>query len=93
MELKKGRFYNVILKCGNFASQARAKDVDIVELSKEDKSKFNYDDISPTHTLLFYDCTCGGRKEIPGIIEKNENNEIIFAVSKEKKFIIREITA
>lgn len=92
MELKKGRFYKVILKCGSFSSQARAKDVNLLEMSEKEKNQYNYEDISPTHTLVFYDCTCGGRKEIPGIIEKNDKDEIIFAVSKEKKFFIKEIT-
>ena len=92
MELKRGKFYNVILKCGNFSSQSRAKDVNLLEISEQERAQFNYNDISPTHTLVFYDCTCGGRKEIPGIIEKNDENEIIFAVSKEKKFYIKEIT-
>ncbi len=79
MELKKGRFYTVILECEGFFSKARAKDVDIVKNNDED-------------VLVFYDCTCGVRKEIPGKIEKNDNNEIIFSVSDKKKYIVREIS-
>ena len=93
MELKKGKFYKVELSCQGYYSQSRAKDVQIVELSENDKKNFNYEDgINPTHLLVYYDCSCGVRKEIPGIVEKNDNNEIIFAVSNLKKFKIKNIT-
>ena len=92
MELKPGKFYKIELSCEGYFSQARAKDVNIIELSEDEKKGFNYDDgINPTHLLVFYDCSCGVRKEIPGIIEKN-NDEIIFAVSKQKKFKVKNLS-
>ncbi len=91
MELQKGRFYNVILSCDGYYSQSRAKDVKIIKMSDEEKKQFNYDDINPTHTLVFYDCSCGIKKEIPGVIEKEDDKEIIFAVSKQKKYLIKNI--
>ncbi len=91
MDLKPGKFYSIILKCEGYFSQARAKDVKIIELSEKEKGRYSYDDINPTHSLIFYDCSCGVRKEIPGIIEKENENEIIFAVSTQKKFLIKNL--
>ena len=91
MELKPGRFYNIILSCQGFGSTARVKDVRISNLSKEESEKFSFEGTVPTHRLTFYDCTCGGMKELVGFIEKNED-EIIFGISNEKKFIIRELS-
>jgi len=91
MELKPGRFYNIVLSCQGFGSQSRAKDVKILELSENESKNYDFYEIKPTHRLIFYDCTCGGMKELVGSVEKNEN-EIVFAISPEKKFIIRELS-
>ena len=90
MELKPGRFYNVILSCQGVGSKSRAKDVKITELDNEEKEKFKFDNITPTHRLIFYDCSCGGIKELIGYVEENDTH-IIFSISPEKKFIIKEL--
>ncbi len=92
MELKPGRFYNIILSCQGFGSQSRAKDVKIIELDKDEIKDYDFYENKPTHRLIFYDCTCGGMKELVGTIEKNDT-DIIFSISSEKKFIIKELSA
>ncbi len=91
MELKPGRFYNVILSCQGVGSKSRAKDVKILELDNDEKEKYKFDNVTPSHRLIFYDCTCGGIKELVGYVEENEE-KIIFAISPEKKFIIKELS-
>jgi hypothetical protein len=91
MELKQGRFYNIVLTCQGFGSTSRAKDVRILNLEKDEAEKFAFDNVVPTHRLIFYDCTCGGMKELVGVVEKDEE-EIVFAISPEKKFIIKELS-
>jgi hypothetical protein len=91
MELKPGRFYNIILACQGFGSQSRVKDVKIFELSDKEIEEYDFYEVKPTHRLIFYDCTCGGMKELVGFIEKNEE-EIVFSITPEKKFIIKEIS-
>ena len=93
MKLIPGRFYTIELKCMNNYANIRAKDVNLIEMNETEKKNFNYDDISPTHYLVFYDCLCGIVREIPGIIEKNDDKEIIFAVSSQKKYHIKELMA
>ncbi len=90
MELKPGRFYNIILQCQGFGSQSRAKDVRIFKLDSDEAKKYSFDDYTATHRLIYYDCTCGGIKELTGAVEKDDK-EIIFGISKEKKFVIREL--
>jgi hypothetical protein len=91
MEIKPERFYNIYLSCQGFSSLSRAKNIKILELSDDDKKILKTDYISPTHRLIFYDCTCGSMKDLVGCIEK-DNEEIVFSVSPEKKFIIKELT-
>ena len=91
MELKADRFYNIYLSCGGFRSLSRAKNVKIIELSEKDKNFFKTDYINPTHRLIFYDCICGTMKDLIGCIEEKDN-EIIFSVSEDKKFIIKELS-
>ena len=91
MELKPGRFYNIILTCQGFGSTSRVKNVRITNLDKNESEKFSFEGTVPTHRLTFYDCSCGGIKDIIGCIEKDED-EIVFTISSEKKFIIRELS-
>ncbi len=91
MELKPGRFYNIILSCQGFGSQSRAKDVKILKLSEDEIENYSFYEEKPTHRLIFYDCTCGGMKELVGCVEKDDK-EIIFSISPEKKFIIKELS-
>lgn len=91
MELKPERFYNIYLSCGGFRSLSRAKNVKIVNLSDKESEMLKTDYITPTHRLIFYDCICGTMKDLTGCVEKNDN-EIVFAVSDEKKFIIKELS-
>ena len=90
MDLKPGRFYNVILSCQGVGSKSRAKDVKILPLDDNEKDIYNFNSVLPTHRLIFYDCTCGGFKELVGYIEQNDE-KIVFAISSEKKFIIQEL--
>ncbi|GEM_PF-2757836 len=91
MELKDGRFYNIVLSCQGIGAVSRAKDVKISELTLNEIEDCQYCDTKPTHRLTFYDCTCGGIKDLIGSIDKNDEN-IVFAISDQKKFIIKELS-
>ena len=76
-------FCQVTMIAAEISSKTRAKDVMILPVEDPIPGQ--------THHLRFYDCGCGSVRQISGSVTEAREDQVIFAVSAEKHFIIEKL--